>query len=109
MTPGIHNITIYRGASFSESLQFYVKGTTTPIVVSEDLKAEVRAKSKGPLVIAITVDNTNNATGKFTLSATEENTRNLPLRTHIWGLMGKSTGILYVIGTCSIEPIAPEK
>ena len=107
MTPGTLNITIYRGAAFSQTLKFYVTGTTTPIVLSSGIRAEVRDRSKGPLLLSFTVDETNMATGTIVLSATANATNVLHPHVSKLGIIGGG-GELYAHGVCTIEGMIPD-
>jgi hypothetical protein len=106
MTPGKLDIKIYRGAAFSQTLQFYATGTTTPIVLSSGLRAEVRDNSKGPLLLNMSVDETDRLTGKIVISATASATN--ALRPHVskYGIIGGGDE-LYAQGICTIEGMIP--
>jgi len=108
MMPGIFSITIYRGAAYSQVLQFYVTGTTTPIQLTTGVRAEVRDHSKGPLVLQLTVTATSQdlLDGKIVISATAEETKYLTIHASKIGIIGGADE-LYAEGVCNIKGMIP--
>lgn len=110
MEPGLHNIVIRRGGAFSQQLTFLQKGTTTPVDLTglNPFKATVRSKSRGPLLLELTVANTDLDAGKITISATAAQTANLRIMSNArWDLID-DVGNHYVEGLCSIKEVITE-
>jgi hypothetical protein len=110
MTPGTLDIVIRRGGAFSQQLTFLQKGTTTPVDLTglSPFTAKVRSKSRGPLLIELTVTDTDLDAGKITISAAASATVNLRLTPNArWDLMD-ATGNHYVEGVCAIKEAITE-
>lgn len=113
MTPGTHNITVYRGARFSETLNLIANdGTETPLDLTGlgPFVAECRDRSRSPLIFAFTctsVDLPNGEVG-IAVEAVTTDAITLPLpHTSRWGLRD-ALGNYYVIGDCQLEGAIPE-
>jgi hypothetical protein len=110
MTPGTHNIVIRRGGAFNQQLTFLQKGTTTPVDLTglSPFTATVRSKSRGPLLVEITVADTDLDSGVLTLSIPAADTANLRLTPNArWDLMD-ANGNHYVEGVCAIKDAITE-
>lgn len=108
MTPGTRNITIYRGAAFHELLSFQQPdGTAVDLTGLSPFVAEIRKSSRAPLILALTVTDTDLENGKITLSATSSETDDLELDDYAWGLIDNADN-LYVFGSVTVTPMIPE-
>jgi hypothetical protein len=106
MTAGKHNIEIPRGGKFSEQLSFVATGTSTPINLTglSPFVAHVRERSRGPLILALTVTDTNLSGGVLTITADAADTEDLRLCNAYWDLLD-ADGNRYVKGRADIVPI----
>ena len=107
MLPGTHNITIYRGASYGETLDFIQPdGSPVDLTGLSPFLAEIRVGSRQPLVLALTVTDVDLENGKIRLSAEYTDTEALALETYRWGLLDNQKN-LFVLGAVTIEPMIP--
>ena len=110
MTPGTLDIVIRRGGAFNQQLTFLQKRTTTPVDLTglSPFTATVRSKSRGPLLVEITVADTDLDSGVLTLSISAANTANLRLTPNArWDLID-AVGNHYVEGVCAIKDAITE-
>lgn len=88
MTPGTHNLVIYRGAQFALRLTF----TDTDTEAALDLTglspfiAQIRQRAKAPLILELTVTDTDLANGVIEISATAAQTAPVQPGDYEWGL-----------------------
>lgn len=112
MTPGTYNITIYRGMKFSDTLEFVSDdGLDTPLDLTGlgPFVGEVRARSRGPLIFTIDIDETELAAGKLTISIDPAVTDAVELKLPYTAKLGirDAEGNYYAIGDAQIEGAIP--
>lgn len=81
-------ITIYRGASFSYLLEFLdADGVAIDLTGLSPFHAQVRDEEGAPLLLEMTVANTDLSAGKLTISAAAADTAAIPIRDSQWDLI----------------------
>ena len=107
MTPGTHNITIYRGAAFRQTFTLTDQdGVALDLSGLGPFVAQVREKQGDPILVGFAVDDTDAATGVLVVSATGTQTEDLALLSREWGLMDAEKN-LYVVGSVTVKPKIP--
>ncbi len=109
MKAAYYEIILNRAGAYGETLTFVQTGTSDPIDLTglAPFKAEVRDRSSGPLLLALTVTGTDLENGQISISASAEDTANLTPHVSKWGLID-SEGTLYLYGAANILPMIPE-
>ena len=85
--PGYLGLAFRRGDDFTTTIDFDFATT------GFSWSAQIRSPITGEAVQAITVANTNTATGLVTISLTDEQTEELPAGTWGWTLVGTVGGL----------------
>lgn len=109
MTPGYLKLTIFRGSPVAETLTFRTsEGVAVDLSGLGPWKAQVRKKPNStPVLLELTVDATNAATGVLVLSATSADTQPILITDDgatpaaAWDLLD-ATGTKWVMGPTSI-------
>ena len=103
MKPGSHNIEIQQGCSFLLPMTFTssVTGAAIDLTGRSPFVAQVRDDKNSPLLLDLTVTDTDLDGGVITLSATAADTAYLPLRDTRWDIID-ATDQMWVRGVASI-------
>lgn len=108
MSPGIHNITLYRGTRYAETLECIAESTglAYDLSTSGPFVSEVREKEGSTVLVTITAEITATPTdGKIDLSA--EIPVDVPLGDHKWGIID-AVNQLWIVGRATITTKVPE-
>lgn len=108
MTPGTHNITVYRGAKFSETLELTDTATGMPYDLTDmgPFYAQARVGSGGPVMVDFTVTVSEDPKdGLLTVEADAD--EDLPEREAQWGILD-SDKQLWIIGRAKLTTKIPE-
>lgn len=103
MKPGKHNIEIQQGCAFTLPMTFTssVTGAAIDLTGRSPFVAQVRDDRNSPLLLDLTVTDTDLANGVITLSATAADTAYLPIRDTRWDIID-ATDLMWVRGTATI-------
>lgn len=108
LLPNDKKLVIYRGGGDSLRLVFTQTDTGDPIdMTGRTFTSQVRDRSKGPILLDMTVTEVDLENGTIDLSWTPEDTASLPTRRARWGVVD-DTGVYWVDDYVDLKAQIPQ-